>query len=54
MKVVEGKVREATVDMGAPILVAEKIPVDVSKLTDEVRAREFRLHGQPARGRVCG
>ncbi|MBC8109072.1 MAG: diaminopimelate epimerase [Anaerolineae bacterium] len=47
MKVVEGKVREATVDMGAPILESEKIPVDPSKISDEVRGATFVSMGNP-------
>jgi len=47
MKVVEGKVREATVDIGVPILAAEKIPVDESKLTDETRGATFVSMGNP-------
>jgi diaminopimelate epimerase len=47
MKVVEGKVREATVDMGAPILALEQIPVDQSNLTDEVRGATFVSMGNP-------
>src|SRR5687767_7366011 len=47
MKVIEGKVREATVDMGAPILALEKIPVNESKLNDEVRGATFVSMGNP-------
>jgi diaminopimelate epimerase len=47
MKVVEGKVREATVDMGEPILAAERIPVDESNLTDDVRGATFVSMGNP-------
>ena len=47
MKVVEGAVREATVDMGAPIRAPERIPVDESKLTDELRVATFVSMGNP-------
>ena len=47
MKIVEGTVREATVDMGAPIVALEQVPVDESKLTDEVNGATFVSMGNP-------
>src|SRR6185369_11183868 len=47
MKVVEGKVLEATVDMGTPIFLEERIPVDESKLTEELNGAEFVSMGNP-------
>ena len=47
MKIVEGTVREATVDMGAPIVALEQVPVDESKLTDEVHGATFVSMGNP-------
>ena len=47
MKVIEGKVLEATVDMGTPIFLEERIPVDESKLTEELSGAEFVSMGNP-------
>ena len=47
MKVVEGKVLEATVDMGTPIFLEERIPVDESKLTEELNGAKFVSMGNP-------
>ncbi len=43
LKVVEGKVREATVNMGAPILKLAEIPVDADKVVKGARDHEYRL-----------
>ncbi|CAN5498307.1 diaminopimelate epimerase [soil metagenome] len=47
MKLVEGKVREATVDMGVPILLAAQIPVDESKLDAQLAGAKFVSMGNP-------
>jgi diaminopimelate epimerase len=47
MKVVAGQVREATVDMGLPLLALEQIPVVESKLTEEVRPATLVSMGNP-------
>jgi diaminopimelate epimerase len=44
LKVVEDKVREATVNMGEPILALAEIPVEARKLPPAGRADEFALN----------
>jgi diaminopimelate epimerase len=43
LKVVEGKAREVTVNMGEPILDAEKIPVELPRPTTDDRIVDFPL-----------
>ena len=47
LKVVEGKVVEATVDMGEPILDLPKIPVDPARV-DLRGEHQYRINGLPA------
>lgn len=43
LDVVEGKVRQVTVDMGEPILALPEVPVDASQLQKGARPHEYRL-----------
>ncbi|HEY2588192.1 MAG TPA: diaminopimelate epimerase [Tepidisphaeraceae bacterium] len=43
LDVVEGKVRQVTVDMGEPILALPEIPVDASQVQKGSRPNEYRL-----------